>query len=198
MERKKYWEEKLWKELQEKDPAQISRTARVEFTENKSYSIPSLKEIFQVYPEQMRIDSENRVLADNGEFQLLLISYLLHAQNIEPAGEWVSEKDLQGGSTFFRGPHAMPSSQLEKKFGYSKELFREKAQILGGREESFGDLAFAFPLLPRIELIIVLWLGDDEFPPRVTFLMDRTVQAHLPLDVIFAMASTLSEMLLSL
>lgn len=198
MEKKKHWEEKLWTELQSKDRDQIQRNSLADYEEQNYFSLSSLNRTVRVFPESRLIESEDSALAENPDFQLFLISYLLYCQNIDPAGDWVSEKDLTGGSTFFRGPHAMPSAPLERRFGEDKELFREKAMKLGGEEASYGDIAFTFSLAPRIKATIVLWLGDDEFPPRVTFLMDRTIDAYLPLDVISAMISALTERLLSL
>jgi hypothetical protein len=42
----------------------------------------------------------------------------------------------------------------------------------------------------------VLWYGDDEFEASAKLLMDATIDSHLPLDVIYALAVELVEMLL--
>ena len=88
-------------------------------------------------------------------------SYLLYAKEIEPVRKWVSEKDLSGGSTFFRGPHAMPSAPLEQRFGADAEGFREKAAAISGTPADFGDASMLFQILPRISFIIVLWVADE-------------------------------------
>jgi len=197
-EKKKHWESIFWKELADKDPRQIARTALADYDETGCYTLSSLGRKIRVCPADRVVESDDPVLSDYSEFQLLIVTYLLGAQNIEPTGEMVSEKDLQGGSTFFRGPHAMPSAALEKAFGKRGDLFREKGLQLGAREANFGDIALTFPVLPRVELTIILWLGDEEFPPRVTFLMDRSVETHLPLDVIGAMGIVVTRRLLDL
>ena len=141
---------------------------------------------------------EDDYLRDNPDFQLLIISYLLYAQNIEPLGKWISEKDVKGGSLFFRGPHALPSIPLERTFGDNGELFRDKAQALGGQKQEFGDISMSFTVLPRISMTIVIWLKDEEFPARATFMFDSTIDSHLPLDVISAMVQSVTGKLLSL
>jgi hypothetical protein len=35
---------------------------------------------------------------------------------------------------------------------------------------------------------VVYWQGDEEFPPETKLLFDRTIDRHLPLDIIFALA----------
>lgn len=196
-DRKKYWEENLWSDLQGKDPDQICRNTGVDFDQSGFYKVPSLGREIRVFPQEKRFESEDPELSDNPDFQLLIISYLLYGQNIELTEEWISEKDMNGGSLFFRGPHALPSAPLESRFGDDKELFTGTCRQLKGEPCDYGDAAMRFPVLPKIGLIIVLWLKDEEFPARVTFLMDRTTEAHLPLDVISAMVVSVTERLLS-
>jgi hypothetical protein len=58
---------------------------------------------------------------------------------------------------------------------------------------SYGDAAVKLLPMPRIPVIFILWIGDDEFPPRADLLMDSTAPLHLPIDIIWsvAMLSTL-------
>lgn len=196
--KKKYWEPKLWEELRTRNPLKICEKCRVEHDTSGFFRVRSLEREIKIYPKDERFESEDSFLASDADFQLLLISYLLYAQHIEPIGKWISEKDLKGGSLFFRGPHALPSAALEKLFGNDPDSFREKSKKLGGHPLDFGDVSMCFPVLPIISLTIVLWLRDDEFPARATFMMDPTIEAHLPLDVISAMVQSVTAKLLSL
>ena len=51
----------------------------------------------------------------------------------------------------------------------------------------FGDASFAFEPLPRIPLACVLFAADEEFPARVTFLFDSTIEFQLPMEIILAL-----------
>ncbi|MBI9098905.1 MAG: DUF3786 domain-containing protein [Spirochaetaceae bacterium] len=195
--KKKYWEPKLWDELRSRNPIKICAKCLVEHDSSGFFKIKSLEKEIRVYPKEEKIESEDSALAADPDFQLLIISYLLFAQHIEPIGKWISEKDLKGGSLFFRGPHALPSVSLEKYFGNNPDLLREKGRELGATELEFGDISLCFPVLPLISLTIVLWLKDDEFPARVTFMMDPSIEAHLPLDVISAMVQSVTKKLIS-
>ncbi len=35
---------------------------------------------------------------------------------------------------------------------------------------------------------LILWLGDEEFPPRADLLLDSSCEIHLPLDIIWSVA----------
>lgn len=194
-QREACWGPKLWEELRSSEPDKVCERCKVKYDSAGFYVVNSLGSTVRVYPQEERLQADDESLAASADYQLLLVSYLLYAQNIDSAGNWVSEKDLKDGSTFFRGPHAMPSAPLERRFGDDLAGFREKAQSLGADASEFGDISMVFPVLPRISFIIILWLKDDEFPARVTFMMDSSIEAHLPLDVIFAMAVSVTQQL---
>lgn len=195
-QREAHWGPKLWEDLRKQDPEIVCKRCAVAYDDTGVYKIESLGTSFQVYPGEERVESPDSFLAESLDFQLVLVSYLLSGQNIEPEGRWVSEKDLDGGSTFFRGPHALPSAPLENQFGSDLEGFLTKAASLAGSRVEFGDAAMAFPALPRVSLVIVLWAKDEEFPARVTFMVDSTIDKHLPLDVIAAMTIAITQRLL--
>ena len=170
-------------ELRDQDPAKVCQRCKVDHDPAGFYVVKSLNATVKVYPADERMESDNVSLAESPDFQLLVVSYLLYAQNMDPTGDWVSEKDLKGGSTFFRGPHALPSAPLEKRFGSDPEAFREASM--------------EYAILPRLSFIIVLWTQDEEFPARVTFMVDSSIESHLPLDVVFAMTASVTQQLIS-
>ncbi len=51
------------------------------------------------------------------------------------------------------------------------------SRALSGESQAAGDAAAAFQIFPGMTLEVILWLGDDEFPPQVFF----TLPAHLDL-----------------
>ena len=49
--------------------------------------------------------------------------------------------------------------------------------------------------LPRVPLRVVLWEGDEEFPSRVTILVDRTADSQLALDALLSLAQYVASAL---
>jgi hypothetical protein len=150
-----------------------------------------------VHPPSERIAGplQDQLLEDP-EFELLTLTYLTQAQELPLDGKWISEKDLPGGSTFFRGPHALPVQPLLGRFGNDLEAFRRAGLALGGQGLQFGDAAFRFATLPRIPTACVLWRQDEEFPARITMMFDCTLARQLPLDVVLALVHCLGARLL--
>jgi hypothetical protein len=120
-------------------------------------------------------------------FSLMVLVYLTEAKDIKPTHTWISEKDLKGGSTFFRGPHRLEVEELIHFFGKDPEAFLKTGKRLGGSEILYGDKGFALEVFPKVPLAYILWKGDAEFPPKISVLFDSTIEFHLPLDIIWCM-----------
>lgn len=129
------------------------------------------------------------------DLALLAVVYLLEAKETLPSGEWVTPESLPAGAFFFRGPHAIPTDKVARRFGHDRGALLRAASKLGGKPVAWGDAAVELQALPRVGFRVVLWLGDDEFPARATFLFDRLVNQHLPLDVLHSLMRYLAQAL---
>jgi hypothetical protein len=128
-------------------------------------------------------------------FYLMVLVYLTEAKETKPTHTWISEKDLRGGSTFFRGPHRLHVDELEELYGKNLDAFLKAGRRLGGSEILYGDRGFSLEVFPKIPLAYILWKGDEEFPPRIGVLFDSTIESHFPLDVIWCMVAETSRRL---
>jgi hypothetical protein len=125
----------------------------------------------------------------------MVLCYLTEAKETKPTHTWVSEKDLKGGSTFFRGPHSLQVGELEDFYGKNPDAFLKAGRKLGGSEILYGDKGFALEVFPKVPLAYILWKGDEEFPPKIGLLFDSTIEFHLPLDIIWCMVAETSRRL---
>ena len=73
---------------------------------------------------------------------------------------------------------------------------KRRPQLLGGRQETLGDAAFAFQALPRVRLLAVGWQGDEDFPPSYRVLFDGNSHHHLSTDACAILGSTLTRRLM--
>jgi len=121
-------------------------------------------------------------------FDLFVIFYLLRAKDIILSGEWVSEKDLPGGPTFFRGPHLIPTELICKRFNNDIQEFKTWCEKLGGTPIEMADAAFRFSITPDIPVAVLYWIGDEDFPAEAKILYDRSIIELLSLDILFALA----------
>ena len=156
------------------------------------YALDLMGKRVLVDPQQERfLSSHEERITLRTECAIALVSYLIEAKNIPLSGRWVSEKDLKGGEMFFRGPHLFPVWPLEHTFGNDGNGFLRAGEKYGGKHVSGADVSFQVMALPRVPLQVLLWLADEDFPAKITFLFDATVEDQLQLDVIFGLVSEL-------
>ena len=181
------------------DPIDVCKRSLVQYDEKKRiYTVTAFGEEYSVKSEEQKIiplNPESKLLTT--ELGLLIIFYLLGTQDIPLSGKWVNEFSLKGGALFFRGPHSIQNQSLADRFGNDLKGFKATCTRLSGQPIEMGDAAFRFQVLPRIPAAVVLWLGDDEFEASAKLLMDETIEKHLPLDVIYAMAIELIRNIVS-
>jgi len=187
----------FWEELLSLKPAEVCARAGVFYAEpEEAYSLQMLDRDYRVHPAKHLIlaqgstgEPEARHPRVSFTEALILVVYLLKSGNTPPTGKRVTEKELPGGDLFFRGPHELAREPLLSRYGRDPQAFLRAGQALQGEPVSFGDAGIRFQVLPRVPLECILWAGDDEFPPSLTYVFDASVSDHLPLDVIWALVA---------
>jgi len=191
--------EKLWNILNSLDPTEVSRRSLAAYDEEiRGYSLKILNSDYLIFPEKRIIQASDSPSPLSLDFYLQLssINYLIGAKDVPLSGHWVSEKHFPTGPIFFRGPHEMPTRKLEKTFGQDLDGFTSASSASGGKKVEGGDVAYEFLVFPKVPVKIILWLADEEFPARVSYLFDRTANIHLQLDALYAVGKVLESALL--
>jgi hypothetical protein len=128
--------------------------------------------------------------------QILLLHYLTTATGSLLKGTWVSFRELPGGLMYEAAFRARSLAPLIEAFGRAGEAFAAAATSVGGERARLGDYSFLFRALPRVPLMCVLWLGDDEMPAEASILFDAHAGDYLPTEDLAALGGTLSGRLL--
>jgi len=194
----------FWEELTALHPPEVCARSGAAYAQAGSfYSLRVLGRDYRVVPRERRVlegtaagVSHHRHGRVSFTEALILVVYLLKARDIPLAGKRVTAKELPGGALFFRGPHELLREPVLSRYGRDPRAFLRAGRALGGEPVSLGDAGIRLPVLPRIPLECVLWAGDDEFPPSLTYIFDASVAGHLPLDVVWALAALVANRLL--
>jgi len=179
-----------FKELAEKNPEDLCVLALCDYDKKeKAYILSVWGEDYGIYPDDCKIVPLRKENSDiNTLFDLFIIYYLLKSKEINISREWISEKDIPGGTTFFRGPHSIPTQLIERRFAKDIQGFKEICEQLSGSRIDMADAAYSFQITPRIPVAVLFWNGDDEFQPESKILFDKTITEHLTPDIIFCLA----------
>ncbi len=187
-------EDKAWEILAMLKPEDVCRAAAVSYDPaSEQYTIRSFGMDFAVSMRERSITSvaagSDVLLLKLGYFfRLSVLWYLTGAKEIACTGRNVKLQDMPGGDAFIRGSHVLPLEPVAGKYGRDKDGFLEKGKSLGGEPVKLGDAAQRLYPLPRVPVIIALWLADEEFPARADLLFDSTCCLQLQTDIIWSVA----------
>jgi len=151
---------------------------------------------YKIFPHQFKIDCTNETMQSlHDYFYLFIIHYLLKSKEIKISNVWISEKDIPGGTTFFRDPHEIPTNIISLRFNNNILEFKERCEQLHGIPLNMADAAYSFKITPRIPVVVLYWRGDRDFPAESKILYDRNIAEHLASGIIYALAVGICERL---
>jgi Domain of unknown function (DUF3786) len=185
--------EQAWEELAGCDPADVCGRAAVQYSEDHGYVVP-------VFGSPIVLDMKTRTMSASSpesEFvlnktayfsHLSILFYLLRAQKIAPTGRLLKPSELVSSQIYLKGSHLLPLEPVAARFGSDPEAFLAHAARFGGRPQQFGDAAVELLPFPRVPIVLILWLEDDEFAARSYMLFDEVCELQLPADILWSVA----------
>ena len=134
---------------------------------------------------------------DINTFDLTMLAYYFDVCDGAPiSGEWIAFNQIPGGLFYAQAFQGYSGDELAKVFGNDAEAFIEANEKLGGRREFFGNMAYSYQVLPRVPIMVVCWLGDEDFPPSYRMLFDANAHRHLVTDAYAILGSHLARRLI--
>ena len=131
---------------------------------------------------------------------ILLLHYLLAADGTPPAGVWSAYRELPDG-LFYAASFAQRAEQpLARAFAASAgglDAFRAAARAAGGDALTLGDASYRFPALPRVDVAVLVWAGDDEEPGEARVLFDAGAGHYLAAEDLAGLGGQLAHRLVA-
>ena len=123
--------------------------------------------------------------------EILVFHYLEGSTGVPASGEWTSFSEIPGG-TFYNPVFLQRcKAPLVKHFGEDpQKLVAVAAEEVRGEPFPLGDTGVRVPAFPRVTLGLVLWKGDEEFPPEGNVLFDSSITGYLPVEDMVILAET--------
>jgi hypothetical protein len=111
--------------------------------------------------------------------QVLILHYLLKAPGAPLAGQWITFREIPSGEFYYSAFVKRAKEPLVKTFGHRPGLLAELGVQQGGLKREEGDVCLCFQAFPKIPVCLILWAGDDEFPPDGNVLFDASIARYL-------------------
>ncbi len=186
-----------WQALAQRDPLALANWTLCEPGPGRSLEFAFLGTPVRVDFNARRLYQQSPdgwVVRDDPLLELAALMYLSQIKRLHPLSRDIVGLSDLSESHFFVGPHTLQLDALQERFGSDPEGFRRAALALGGQLEDMADAAACLWPFPRIPLYFLLWQRDDEFPARIRVLFDRSVDACLPADAIWALVNRVAQL----
>ena len=153
--------------------------ARLEIPfENGEFSVRLLGVTYHIAHPEFAIRAEKDGLALHGlPAQTFLLRYLLEGKRTESSPEFKTFRELPWGEVYIKPFTGRVLTRAAFTFGTRTESFRRAAEAMGGLPLRHGDAAYEFDFLANYRLRLIVWEGDEEFPPNAQLLYSANFAA---------------------
>ena len=102
--------------------------------------------------------------------QTFLLRYLLESKSVAWGGQWKTFREMPWGEMYIKPYTGRVLTRAAFTFGTRVAAFRAAAEKMGAELVKHGDAGFRFNLIGDYQMQILIWEGDDEFPPNAQIL----------------------------
>lgn len=102
--------------------------------------------------------------------QTFLLRYLLESKETAWNGQWKTFREMPWGEMYIKPYTGRVLTRAAFTFGTRVDAFRAAAEKMGAVPVQHGDAGYQFRLVGDYQMQIIVWEGDDEFPPNAQVL----------------------------
>ncbi len=102
--------------------------------------------------------------------QTFLLRYLLESRQVAWAGEWKTFREMPWGEMYIKPYTGRVLTRAAFTLGTRIDAYRAAAEKMGGHAVGHSDAGYLFDLIGPYQMQILVWEGDEEFPPNAQVL----------------------------
>ncbi len=152
------------------DPASVTQRLKAVKWDGVEFTVTLLGRAFAISHPDYAI----RAL-DGGKLpplpaQTFLLRYLLESKDVSWAGQWKTFREMPWGEMYITPYTGRVLTRAAYTFSFRLDAFRAAAEKMGAEPVKHGDAGYRFDLIGDYQMQILIWQGDDEFPPNAQIL----------------------------
>ena len=102
--------------------------------------------------------------------QTFLLRYLLEGKTVADRGNWLTFREMPWGELYIKPYTGRVLTRAAFTFGTRVAAFRAACEKMGAIPVKHGDAGFQFDFIGGYRIQILVWEGDEEFPPNAQVL----------------------------
>lgn len=150
------------------DAAEAAKRLGIPF-ENGQFTLTLLGSTYRISHPTYAISGEGPALTSLPA-QTFLLRYLLEGKRVESSNEFKTFREMPWGELYIKPFTGRVLTRAAFSFGTRVAAFRTAAEKLGGIPLKHGDAGYEFDFIANFRLRLLVWEGDDEFPPNAQLL----------------------------
>ena len=152
------------------DPADVTARLKEVSWDGKEFTVTILGRTFAIAHPEYAIRS-----LDDGKLpplptQTFLLRYLLESKDVTWCGQWKTFREMPWGEMYIKPYTGRVLTRAAYTFSFKLDAFRAAAEKMGAEAVKHGDAGYRFDLIGGYQMQILVWQGDDEFPPNAQIL----------------------------
>ena len=164
------WEHYL-SQYQESDPKEIAARLGISYDEEQKYfTLKFLGTVYQISWPDFQVSHE---ADDMGFYPLetmtyartLTIRFLLNGAEASGTGKFTTYREMPWGEVYLRQFDGRCIKRLAFSYGNRIKDFQAIMEHMHCVPVKHGDIAYQLEIFPDYLVQMILWEGDDEFPP---------------------------------
>ena len=102
--------------------------------------------------------------------QTFLLRYLMESKRVAWNDQWKTFREMPWGEMYIKPYTGRVLTRAAFTFGTRVAKFREACEKMGAQPLKHGDAGYEFQLIGAYRMQILVWEGDEEFPPNAQIL----------------------------
>ena len=152
------------------DPAEISTRLGLPF-ENNTFRVTLLGNDYLVrHPQGEIVGADDHIGPPAIPTQTYLIRYLLEGKRIPWNAQWKTFREMPWGELYIKPYTGRVLTRAAFTFGTRLAAFKAACEKMGATPVPNGDAGYEFDFIGNYKVRILVWEGDDEFPPNAQIL----------------------------
>ena len=161
-----YYEEKF----RDLDPADVQARLSEVLWDGAVFTVKLLGREFEIAHPVYAITAKDGGAVPPLPTQTFLLRYLLECKEVAWGGQWKTFREMPWGELYIKPYTGRVLTRAAYTFSFKLDAFRKAAEKMGATAVKHGDAGFLFDLIGGYQMQIMIWAGDEEFPPNAQVL----------------------------
>ena len=152
------------------DPASVAERLKDVKWDGEEFTVNLLGRDFAISHPEYSIRALDGDKVPPLPVQTFLLRYLLESKDVSWSGQWKTFREMPWGEMYIKPYTGRVLTRAAFTFGTRVAAFKAAAEKMGAEPVKHGDAGYRFDLIGGYQMQILVWEGDDEFPPNAQVL----------------------------